>query len=53
MDNNLHDVVAAVRPLLTMMARTGADSTRMRIAKEVFRWSSVATVASVVVVAVK
>lgn len=55
MENNPNYEVAigAVRHLFTLMAPTNADPTEVRIAKEVFRWSSVAAGAAVVVVVVR
>lgn len=47
-----YEVAQAVRALCTVMARTTTDSTEVRIAKEVFRWSAVIAGAAVVAVAV-
>lgn len=44
--------LATARRLFTFMARSQADPMEKRIAKEIFRWSSVAAGAAVVAVVV-
>jgi hypothetical protein len=44
--------VWALHRIRTMMARTATDSTEVRIAKEVFRWTSLASGAAIVAVVV-
>ncbi|WP_157371021.1 hypothetical protein [Arthrobacter sp. Leaf141] len=54
MENNANyeTVISGVRQLFTLMARTNTDKIEVRIAKEIFRWSSVVAGAAVVAVAV-
>lgn len=54
MKENPNDEVAdwTVRRLVTLMARTDADSIERQIAKEIFRWSSLVAGAAVVAVVV-
>lgn len=49
---NYETAISAARRLFTFMARTATDPTEKRIAKEIFRWSSVAAGAAVVAVVV-
>lgn len=44
--------ILAARRLFTLTARTNTDPTEVRIAKVIFRWSSVAAGAAVVAVVV-
>lgn len=49
---NYDTAILAARRLFTLMARTNADPTEVRVAKEIFRWSSLAAGAAVVAVVV-
>lgn len=49
---NYEKAIWAARRLFTLMARTSADPTGKRIAKEIFRWSSLAAGSAVVAVLV-
>jgi anti-sigma-K factor RskA len=53
MNPNYEMVSRTVRQLCPVMARTSSDSTEIRIAKSVFRWSLAVAGAAVVVVVVQ